>query len=29
VLVDYALTSNRRGVVEEDLHSAWVKWSDS
>ena len=26
VLVDHAFASNRRGVVEEDLHSAWVKW---
>ena len=26
VLVDYALASNKRGIVEEDLHSAWVKW---
>ena len=26
VLVDYAETSGKRGVVEEDLYSAWVKW---
>ena len=26
VLVDYALASNKRGIVEEDLPSAWVKW---
>ncbi|WP_317107099.1 hypothetical protein [Chroococcidiopsis sp. SAG 2025] len=29
VLVDYAETSGKRGVVEEDLHSAWVKWIKS
>ncbi|OWY69860.1 hypothetical protein B7486_17970 [cyanobacterium TDX16] len=29
VLVDYAETSEKRGVVEEDLHSAWVKWIKS
>lgn len=29
VLVDRALASNRRGLVEEDLHSVWVKWSGS
>ncbi|MBD2074087.1 hypothetical protein H6F86_09330 [Phormidium sp. FACHB-592] len=26
VLVDHALASNKRGVIQEDLHSAWVKW---
>jgi hypothetical protein len=29
VLVDYTLTSGRRGVVEEDLHSVWVRWLSS
>lgn len=29
VLVDYAETSGKRGVVEEDLYSAWVKWISS
>ncbi len=29
VLVDYALTSGKRGIVEEDLHSAWVRWLGS
>lgn len=29
VLVDYALASDRQEVVEEDLHSAWVRWSAS
>lgn len=26
VLVDQALDSGKRGVIEEDLYSAWVKW---
>lgn len=26
VLVDYALTCGRRGIIEEDVHSSWVKW---
>ncbi|MDZ4877048.1 MAG: hypothetical protein CLLPBCKN_006483 [Chroococcidiopsis cubana SAG 39.79] len=29
VLVDYAETTGKRGVVEEDLYSAWVKWLSS
>ncbi|NHC34956.1 hypothetical protein QH73_0009830 [Scytonema millei VB511283] len=29
VLVDYTETSGKRGVVEEDLYSAWVKWISS
>jgi hypothetical protein len=26
VLVDCALNSGERGVVEEDIYSAWSKW---
>ncbi|MBW4622388.1 MAG: hypothetical protein KME17_23910 [Cyanosarcina radialis HA8281-LM2] len=26
VLVDRALSSGKREVVEEDLHSDWVRW---
>lgn len=29
VLVDYSPALGKRGVVEEDLSSAWVKWLDS
>lgn len=29
VLVDYALPSGRRGVVEEDVHYLWVKWLEA
>jgi hypothetical protein len=29
VLVDYALNSGKRGVVEEDFYSAWIKWLSS
>ncbi len=26
VLVNYALTSDGRGVIEEDIYSSWAKW---
>jgi hypothetical protein len=26
VLVSYAENSGKRGIVEEDLHSAWSRW---
>lgn len=29
VLVDYAETTGKRLVVEEDLYSTWVKWIKS
>lgn len=29
VLVDYSEAQGKRGVVKEDLCSAWVKWLDS
>lgn len=27
VLVDYALTSSKRGIIEEDVYASWVRWS--
>ncbi|WP_432812465.1 hypothetical protein [Pantanalinema sp. GBBB05] len=29
VLVDQALTSGRRGIVEEDVYSSWTSWVKS
>lgn len=29
VLVDYATSSRKRGIVEEDLFTVWISWEEA
>ncbi|KJH70974.1 hypothetical protein [Aliterella atlantica] len=29
VLVDYAISSRKRGIVEEDLFAVWISWEEA